>query len=657
MGDMKLPARRDVTRRGFLAGGGAALITWTIGACGRSDDEPSGEELPVGEGKEAPMLAERVEAGELPPLEERLPENPLVVEPVEQLGQYGGEWRTAMLGPSDEAWVNRTIGQDNLTSWNREFTEPVFNVAESIDANGDATEYVIKLRRGLKWSDGEPFTAADLMFVYEDVYGNEELYPGGPPSWLHSGGEPAVFEEVDEFTVRVRFAATYPLFLHKMAGVTGGVSDLTTLPRHYLEQFHADYNPDVDALVGEEGFADWVELFGARSARWQNADLPTLCAWMLIEPVGAGSQVVAERNPYYWKTDPEGRQLPYIDRVVYDAVSDEEVMLVKATNGELDMHSRHINFLSNKPVLAEAREDGDYRFFAWGVGHMNEFIIQLNLTHPDPVKRQIFQNKDFRIGLSHAIDRQEMIDTVFQRQGEPWQVALGPESELYDEEMARQYTEFNVDLANQHLDRAGYADRDDEGFRLGPDGNRISVSVSVMLGRDPWWVPCMELVEPYWREVGIDAGMETMDSGLFWERTGANEYDAAIWGGASGGSTMDAMMNPRWYLPAPGLLWAPLWANWYSGSEPAEEPPEGPKRQMELYDELSQTVDENARLELLGEILQIARDEFYTIGTVRPSGGYGIVGNDFHNVFEPMPHGAEYDLGCSGPEQFFIADA
>src|SRR5690606_14004343 len=134
------------------------------------------------------------------------------------------------------------------------------------------------------------------------------------------------------------------------------------------------------------------------------------------------------RNPYYWKTDPEGNQLPYIDRIDYEVMTNLETALLKTQNGEFDMLDRHINTLQNKPILAQTRESGDYKFFDMYSELVNAATITLNMTQPDPVKREIYSNKDFRIGLSHAINRQEIIDTVYRGQGEPWQMSPRKES-------------------------------------------------------------------------------------------------------------------------------------------------------------------------------------------------------------------------------------
>lgn len=615
--------------------------------------------------KEAPMLAERVKAGELPPVDERLPENPLVVQPVERIGKYGGTWRTGLRGGADNAWLVRTLDYEHLVRWNPEWTAVIPNIAESFEVNDQATEFTFHLRKGMKWSDGEPFTADDITFWWEDYATNEELSPGGPPSWMITGGEPGAVEKVDDYTVKFTFKAPNGLFLQRLATPSG--DQPTRYPRHYLEQFHKKYNPDnIDKLVQEAGASDWVNLFQLKGAgvpgtpydaRWQNKELPTLFGWILTTAYGEGTRVVAERNPYYFKVDPEGNQLPYLDRIVYEVGEDVEVLVLKALNGEIDMMDRHIATLANKAVFADNMEKGGYHFFETIPSSMNTMIIALNLTHKDPVMREIFQNKDFRIGLSHAINRQEIIDVVYVGQGEPWQAAPRPTSPFYNERLAKQYTEYDVDKANEYLDKV-LPEKDAEGFRLRPDGKRLSFAVEVAaVGKE--WIDALQLVQGYWKAVGIDIQVKTEDRSLLYTRKNANEHDAVVWGGDGG---LDVILEPRWYFPfSSESNFAEAWQTWYNNPSGAgaqtqpEEPPEPVKKQMELYDQLKATGDPDKQAELMKQILEIAADQFYVIGISLPPNGYGIVKNNFHNVPASMPGAWLYpNPAPTNPCQYFI---
>ncbi len=607
---------------------------------------------------EAPELAAQVAAGELPPVAERLPATPMVVEPNEEIGVYGGEWRNAILAGDNHQWVYRNAGYEHLVRVNVDFTEVIPNIAESFEANDDATEFTFKLRDGMKWSDGEPFTSADIMFWYDDVLMNEELTLSFP-SWLMAGGEPVVVEAPDATTVIFRFASPNGLFLDNLAGQAGLTP--TMLPRHYLEQFHKTYNPDgVDALVRASGAADWPTFFevqaglGGSSGNtlFTNAERPVLFAWRPVNSLGQGERFVMERNPYYWKIDPEGQQLPYIDSIVYDVVGDAEVLLLKTLNGEIDLMSRSINELSNKPVLFDNVERGNYDFFTLGETGQNYFVLSLNLTHQDPIKREVFQNKDFRIGLSHAINRQEIIDLVYLGQGEPAQVAPRPTGPYYNEQLSKQYTEYDPDLANEFLDKAGYSERDAQGFRLGPDGERISIIVEAYSFMGPW-ADALELIKQYWAAVGVDMQYRTVDAGLFDERVQSNEHDANLWW--SGAGLKDILLENFNHIPSSwASTYAVEWGTWHQNHAEGEEPPEAVKAQMDMLDQLQITADAAEQETLMKAILEVSAEEFYNMGVSLSADEYGIVSNRMHNVPDYIVGVPAIGPGQANSEQFFF---
>jgi len=642
--------RHRHSRRRFLQVSGAMGFTVAASAQGayavaQTPEVPS-------ETSQAPVLDDQ----DLPPVVERIGEQPLVVQPLESIGQYGGTWRSGLIGGQDTAWLDRTIGYDHLVSWSPDWSEVVPNIARSFSVSDDGRSYSFELRPGMRWSDGEPFTTADVEFYVNNVYRNEQLTTS-------LGTNPFTIEVHDEVSFTLTYEEPNGFVLQDMAQGEG----LTSYPRHYLEQFHIDFNPDgIDALVEENGAADWIELFRLKGAGipgtpytaiWSNADLPRLHAWRLVEPYGEGTRVRFERNPYYWKVDPEGQQLPYIDEVVFDVLEDAEVLLLRAANGEIDLHSRHINTLANKPVLAESRESGGYEFFDLEPAPMNTTVFALNLTHKNEALREVFQNLDFRIGLSHAINRQEIIDAVFVSQGEPWQLAPRAETPWYNETLAKQYTEYDVDLANEMLDRV-LPDKDGDGMRLMPNGEPFSFVVEVTPNLSPAHVDVANLVVDYWKTVGVNASLKTEDRSLMFTRRDANEHDCMVWLGDGG--SRDAILWPKFYFPMhPGSLFAIAWYIWYEEpSNPQAEPMEPPARvreQMDLYDQIERTPDPEAQNELFNELLEISAELFYAIGISLPAPGYGIRKINLRNVPSSMPESAIYvDPGPTVPAQYFF---
>jgi peptide/nickel transport system substrate-binding protein len=597
--------------------------------------------------REAPMLAELVAAGELPPLEERLPTNPLVVEPLDSIGQYGGVMRHPLVG----SWASRfysMMGAENLVTWTPNWDDVIPNVAESWDVNEDSTEFTFYLREGMKWSDGEPFTADDILFWYNDVVLNEELTVA-KPSWLTIEGEFVQLEKIDDFTIKFTFAAPYGLFLQRLATPDGSV--MIEYPEHYMKQFHASYNTEtLEQMVADANQPSWTELFkskiGPRDAgnAWTNPDLPVIYAWRITEPAGGNvTRAVTERNPYYWKVDTEGNQLPYIDRIEWEFLGDPQVLLLRTLNGEVEFMNYYANSLQNKAVFFDNMEQGDYHFFDQIRDTANTLMLHLNMNTKNEALREAFQNKEFRIALSHAIDRQEIIDVVFVGQGIPYQGAPKPTSEYYNEELATQYTEYNVDLANEILDGL-YPEKNANGVRLLPNGDPISFEMLVDGTRFPDWVNVLELVELYWEKIGIDMQIGAISGELLTERREANEYDATA-NFSDGGLATILNVGPFLMPAGAGSTFAPAWGAWYdlgAGTIEPQEPPDDVKRQMELYEQVKATADLDRQRELMGEIIDIAIDRFWAIGISLDTGQYGVVKNNFHNVPLAMPESWNY---------------
>ncbi|WP_319518611.1 ABC transporter substrate-binding protein [uncultured Martelella sp.] len=623
--------------------------------------------------EQAPMLEARVQSGELPPLVERLPDNPKVVEPFESLGQYGGEFTIAMRGPSDTGTMGRSIGYENLmryVNWQPDnpgddiLPDVELNVAESVDVNEDGTEYVFHLREGMKWSDGEALDADDIMFWYDHVFTNEELFPSYPV-WAVSEEGPLTAEKIDQYTVKFSYPASNGLLLTWLATPTSSPSweqrnRPIVYPAHYLEQFHPDFNPDAEAEALAAGAQGWVDYFHAKADPWRNTELPTLHAWVVTQAVGEGSgeQVIAERNPYYFKVDTEGRQLPYIDRIVVDVITDPEVTLLRAANGTYDMLDSYIGFVAtpeNRGTFYDNRESGGYEFYTVLPNRASLNILSLNITHPDPVKREIFSNKDFRIALSHAINREEIIELVYLGQGRPYQVVERPESPLFDEEMATQYTEYDPELANHMLDELGYSERNGDGIRLGPDGEPIQITVDIAVVRQPW-LDSAELIRGYWRDVGIDLVINTMERTALWERVQANQHDAAIWS-ASGGA--DTFFTPKYYLPSRWeAFYAVPWGQYFDGAPGGEKPTdENALRQQELFRAVLAEPDQQKRIEMFHEIMDIAKESFWTLGIMQPTADYGIRNIRLRNVPDVLMASTMYaHPGASNPEQYYFTD-
>jgi len=481
------------------------------------------------------------------------------------------------------------------------------------------------------------------------------------------GVNPFSIEVHDETSFTITFETPNGFALQDMCTADG--VEWIRYPRHYLEQYHIDFNPDgIEDEIAAAGAKNWVELFQMKgmgipgtpyNALFSNPDLPRVHAWQLVEPYGEGTRVRFQRNPYYWKVDPEGQQLPYIDEVLFSVLEDPEVLLLKASSGEIDFHARHINISANKAVLADNRERGGYDFTDLIDASMNTCVISLNLTHKNDTLREIFQNKDFRIGLSHAINRQEIIDAVYVGQGEPWQLGPRAETPWYNETLAKQYTEYDVDLANEYLDKV-LPDKNGDGYRLLPNGDPLIIVIEATPDYDPTFVDSGNLVASYWNKVGINAQLKPEDRSLFESRTTSNEHDCAIWYGEAG--LQDSILGPRWYFPSQqnthfGTAWYVWWLKPASPQSTPMEPPAEIQQQMALYDQITASPDPAEQNDLFNQLLAISQEYFYAIGVSLPPAGYTIKNVKMKNVPASMPLAWLFPTPApTRPHQYYFED-
>ena len=374
----------------------------------------------------------------------------------------------------------------------------------------------------------------------------------------------------------------------------------TRCPKHYLQQFHIDYNPKANELAKQRGFDNWIASFQSACGLQDDntfflnsSKRPCLNAWMFTVAPGENTEhAIAVRNPYYWKVDSEGNQLPYLERIVYQMVADPQVLLLKAMQGQIDLMDQYIGTPNNKSVLYDARNKGGYGFYTLTSTEANVMIFMLNLNHNDETKRKLFQNHDFRAALSLAVDRQSLIDAVLVGQGAPAQPSIKKDDPLYNEQLATQFTEYNAAKANAMLDKI-VPKRDTSSFRLDEKGRQLTIVFELDQARTIF-LDMFQLAIPMFKAVGIDAQMRPMDRSL-WEtrvRQGRDFDATAHQFGANGG--IAAMLDPRYYVPTdPNAMYAPGWQLWYRDrtNPNAIEPPDLTKQQFALYDKLRATAD------------------------------------------------------------------
>ena len=619
---------------------------------------------------EAPALADLVQQGKLPPVQERIGSDPLVIEPVREIGNYGGIWRRGFSGPADFWNGYRCCGHDKILFWDYTGNVIVPNVAKGWEISDEGRVITIHLRRGMKWSDGHPFTADDFVFWYEDIYHNEELVPTKAPI-LSIDDKPGKMEKVDDNTIRFVFAEPYYVFLDMLAGVTvlGGHSfggrNLVGgfAPKHYLQQFHPRYvgQEAVDQVVEAAGYDNWASFMRFINDWSLNPDLPTVTAWQTTSPINTPTWVL-ERNPYFYMVDTAGNQLPYIDKVVLTLAENLEVLNLRAIAGEYDFQARHID-ISKLPVFLDNQGRGDYTVSLDPADIGCDACLFFNQTYDaDPEIAIWLQNRDFRIALSHGIDREQLNEAFWLGIGTPGSQVLA-ESSPYNPgpEYRYMHSTYDPQRANELLDALGLTRRDSQGYRLRTDGeDRLRLEMTTVGGHFLQFTQIAEMIREQWSKIGIQADVNEVERSLAITRVGANELQIHLW---QNDGTEHFFASPWHLFPLSqsglgGPNIGPLWGQWLrSNGSQGREPTAPMKKLMALWKQ-GFGVPEAERIEIGKEMWRVAVEQQWAVGTVGLSPavmGVRIVSNRLGNSPDRLYNSTDgMTPAPSRPETFFF---
>ncbi|MEJ2559400.1 MAG: ABC transporter substrate-binding protein [Anaerolineae bacterium] len=617
--------------------------------------------VPGGTYNEAPMLAEMVAAGELPPVDERLPDDPLIIPVVDEIGQYGGTLRRGFLGPSDHNNYVRIV-YDALVRFAPDGSEVIPHIAAGWSSNEDFSQWTVRLRPGAKWSDGTPFTADDIMFWYNDILLNQDLTPS-VPSWMQNpDGSTATVEKLSDYSVRWTYSQPNTAFLLDLANKDGAdksINNLAFVPAQYMKQFHPSYvdAAELDAKVQEAGFDTWTELFAVKVMPHLNADRPSMAAWVPDNSTVSDPVFTIKRNPYYIGVDPAGNQLPYLDEVRFTFFADQEALNLAAVAGDFDFQARHIN-MSNYPVLVENQEKGGYRVITWPTFGGSDAVLMFNQTFQNnPTIGDLLRTRDFRIALSYAIDREKIKELAFLGLGEARQGVPAPFHPYYPgDEWAFKYTEYDPATANEMLDSVGMTQKDADGFRLAPNGEPVDIELQVIPAFGNWPDVAQIIVEN-WADVGVKAHIEIRERALGFQLRDTNDLMVEMWNEDTTGFPFSGQpkMDPR---SQPALTFGPLYRQWYrtNGAEGIEPPPEV-KEIVNIIDE-AKVSGRGRQIELAQELFKKWVDNLWEVGTVGLTPmiqGVVVVNQNLLNV--PSVAGNDWPLRTPGdtrPEQYFF---
>lgn len=596
--------------------------------------------------QESPALSERVAKGELPQVGQRLPEVPGVVVPVHTVGRYGGSMRKLAANVSD-LQMNHRLGYEPLVRWGRDATTIEPGVAESWEMRDGGRTFEFKLRKGMKWSDGHPFTSADFKFTYDFILNYSGFGLVALP-WVRADNKLPSIETPDPHTVIYRFDVPYGNFLRGVAA--SGLQQALFSPKHYLEQFHQELVPkeNIEKLVREAGFVTWMDFFLQRMDLSRNPDLPTVAAWKITIPPPA-SQCVAERNPYYWKVDTDGNQLPYIDRIVTNMVFDRTILNLKALNGNVDFQMRNID-AANYTLFKERGNQMGYETLV--TPSTNPICVYVNQYSRNEKLRPILQDVRFRKALSHAINRDELVELIYSGLAKPSSAISMPVDEFFLPGMDKANTKYDPELANRLLDEIGLKRRKGDGLRTLPDGELFSAVLHIYPSEEGTNADLWQLVVDYLREVGLMFAPKQEDQSLSFLQVTAGNSDFFCYSSAA----LHWAVEGVWKAPISKMSYmAPIYGNYYAtdGKDGIRPPPEL-QRLIDWYEALRATPDESERLRYGHKILQQWAEKCYVVGICQ-SPVVTIVSRRLKNVPDEVP--GDYRLKSPGHlniEQFYI---
>lgn len=611
---------------------------------------------------ESPILADLVSQGELAPVEERVGPEPLVMEGVDGIGKYGGTWMRVANAPSDVfTTMQSRMSGASLVRWSPLGDPIVPHIAKEWSISPDNKVWTFFLRKGMRWSDGFPFTAADIMYSLEE----EIPYAlGGTGSILKIQDQYGEIELVDNYTVKFVFPIPHPTFLLRLAGTYNFCA-----PKHYLKKYHP--------VLGDSELIEKTMMMLNISTRHglysrlkdhRNPSHPRLWPWVYSDQNTDGPQAFT-MNPYFWAVDTNGNQLPYIDRVIFQVKTSQFIPLT-AASGSLSMQTRHIRF-EDYTLLMSQREKFGYEVYHWFPASRSVWALWPNLNRRteqnDPIsihKHRLLNEKQFRQALSLAINRSAIIDAEYNGVGEPAQISPGRESYFHNEKLHNSYTAHNPNVANRILDEIGLTGRDREGYRTFKDGTRMVwfIDYTTFTGPGP-----VQFIVNDFKEIGIRAVQRERARQLFFVEQWARKHDFTVW---TGESDFDPMVGPASYAPVSfGSHYAWGFENWYRdgglyGNPDATlkggiEPPIGHplRREMEIFGEARLVSERVEQRNIIEEALNIAADNLWSINIATPPPQLVIVKNSFKNVPANALYGVRYATPSnSGIETFYFEE-
>ena len=667
---------------------------------------------------ESPVLEKLVDEGSLPPVAERVGPQPVVLRSVDAVPgmkpYYGGTWLRAETAPQG---VDRFIWQTldcGLFLWSPQgYPLRPHLAAKPLESLNDGREFILTIRKGIRYSDGHEVDTDDIMFWwhYEVLNG---VNRNSPPAWMVPGGKRGTITKLDKYRVKFTFEEPYGLFPEILA-CSG---DILHSPKHYLGPLHPGLrrpedraNPnDETEIVGEKdkieagmkrlGVSNAEAMYGLLN-NLNNPEMPVLRPWMLRR-VQSVPPIVLVRNPFYYVVDEEGNQLPYVDQVM-NIVKMSKMMPQTIAGGKTSFQDLEVRFKDYTELMNRSRTNG-YKVLHWYDGTRSQFVITPNLNRVVPKddphiawKAKLLADKRFRRALSLAIDRQQCIRANWKGLGEPSQVSPGKASPFRHDRSAEAAIEPDLDKArkeaNALLDEvwrklgADPSHRDAEGFRTTDSKNKLLFYLDFC---ENTGIGPSEFIVEDWKEIGLRVVPRNRARSLFvWDKNAAN-FDMNIY---FSGCEFMPLLSPRMYIPVTaGTYFATRWGRWYNTggfwaeqeAEQARTSPESPsakskakqddlalpvpkydpddpgqehpmRKAIRAYEAARQAATAEERKRLFDQVLDIAAEQVWSIGIATAPPKLVVVKDGFKGVPQKALYGDVFATpGNLAPETFYF---
>jgi peptide/nickel transport system substrate-binding protein len=582
-----------VRRRTFLLGSAAAAGAVVLAACGsgKSSTNGSGAGTAAGGGatgkgssktalakpatfQESPLLKAQADAGTIPKLADRLPEEPYVVpHNWVQRGKYGGDLKMNIVGTSggDAAPVGELFYSFGMLRFANDGQDVAPGVVTKWTSNADASEWSFTLRRGLKWSDGTPVTTADVLFWWTYMANDADYTPESVPDEGKSGkGTICKLVASDDLTFTMTFDAPAPLTADRLAMWTngpGGNGPTWIVPAHYAKQFHPHFNKNAPKTWASTG-GSWAQNVSYK----QSPKCPTLTPFKLTK-YNDGRSLTWERNPYAYEVTKDGDQLPYIDGITMTAVQDPQVGKVQITAGKVDYSHGPFNALTLADVstLMKNKAKAGLDVYLWDSGTGAAGIFFLSQDYYDPAYRKLFKEPKFRQGLSLAFNRATAKKAVYFETGDPTTGTMSPKAMewLVNDEGKKTYeswrdsfVKYDPTAAKKLFDEIGLKDVDGDGFREMPDGKKLTLRIDYPADTNDEYKSVDALKIQDWKAVGINVKQNPVPPTSFDQNWKAGKYMChSSW---EVGDGPNCLLYPQWMVPLEYSRWAPLQGEMYN---------------------------------------------------------------------------------------------